>query len=158
MTPADAALVARLTPAQRVGLTLYGECRGSSPALRCGIGSVIGNRVKARDARWGLSADAVCLKRGQFSCWSPLGGELNYTTVMAAVDLLLAGGPIGATLKTCLALGAEVAAAVLPDSVSGACFYYSPDAMRPRGRVPGWAVGLTPVAIIDRTLFFTGVA
>jgi hypothetical protein len=159
MTFADAATVAQLTPAQKVGLTLYGEARGASDALRAGIASVIGNRVRAQRPRWGLTPGDVCLAKGQFSCWSPTGGVPNYQTVIEAVHQVFAGQPItSASLRACLALGAEVVAGVLPDTVNGATFYYSPAAMVPRNRVPAWAVGLTPAAVIDGTRFFAGVA
>src|SRR5262245_42215511 len=131
----DAEIVARLTPSQRVGLTLYGEARGSSRALRVGIASGIGNRVKAQRSGWGLTADEVCLKPKQFSCWSPAGGVANYRTVIAAALLLSKGFEIHAhepVLAECLVLGAEVVAGVLADTVHGATHYYSPAAMVPR--------------------------
>lgn len=159
MTVLDADLVTRLTPAQRVGLTLYGEARGSSSALRIGIGSAIQNRVKANRWAWGITADAVCLKPAQFSCWSPKGGLANYQTVIYAARLIVLGESLEAlpALRACLVLGAEVSTGVLTDTVSGATHYYTPAAMVPRGRVPTWAVGLQPVATIDGTKFFAGV-
>lgn len=158
MTMADGDIVAQLTPAQRVGLTLYGEARGSSSALRQAIASVIVNRAKAQRRTWGLTPDAVCLKPGQFSCWAVEGGAANYRVVIAAAAALAAGQPVpSSTLRKCLALGAEVVSAALQDSVHGATHYYSPAAMVPKNRVPAWAIGLTPVATIDGTKFFAGV-
>jgi hypothetical protein len=46
---------------------------------------------------------------------------------------------------------------VLVDTVGGATHYYSPPAMVPKGRVPSWAHGLEPVAVIDGTRLFAGV-
>jgi len=157
MTTDETTLIALLTPGQRVGLTLYGEARGSSLALRAAIASVIGNRVRAQRDQWGLTADAVCLKRGQFSCWSPAGGVANHEFVIAAAKSMAAGLPLTAALRTCLAIGDEVVADAFTDSVHGATHYYSPLAMIPKHRVPDWAVGLKPVAIVDSTLFFAGV-
>lgn len=159
MTMSDTDAIALLTAAQRVGLTLYGEARGSSRGLRLAIASAIGNRVKAHRPRWGLTADAVCLAPRQFSCWSPAGGAANYQTVINAARIVAENVDMThlPVLRECLAIGAEVAAGVLPDSVSGATHYYSPLAMVPRYRVPAWAVGLKPVAIIDSTHFFAGV-
>lgn len=159
MTMQDAELVAQLTPTQRVGLTLYGEARGSSHALRTAIGAAVQNRVTAKRPRWGLTADAVCLAHRQFSCWSVSGGAANYQTVMQAARLVAAGADLShlPVLRECLALGAEIVAAVLPDTVKGATHYYSPAAMVPRNRVPAWAIGLKPTAIIDNTHFFAGV-
>jgi hypothetical protein len=159
MTVLDADLVARLTSSQRVGLTLYGEARGSSPALRIGIGGAIANRVKANRWAWGLTADAVCLKPAQFSCWSPNGGLANYQTVIHAARLIVLAESLEhlPVLRACLALGVEVSTGVIADTVNGATHYYSPAAMVPPGRVPPWAVGLAPVATIDGTKFFSGV-
>lgn len=158
MTLATAVLVAQLAPSQKVGLTVYGEARGASEALRAGVASAIGNRVKAQRPRWGLTADEVCLKPAQFSCWSPIGGAANYSVVVAAAQQLADSYVItDPRLKACLALGAEVVAGVLPDTVAGATHYFSPSAMVPRDRVPAWAVGLQPVAAIDGMRFFAGV-
>jgi hypothetical protein len=158
VTIADHDVIARLSPAQRVGVTLYGEARGTSEALRVGIASAIGNRVKAKRPRWGLTADEVCLKPAQFSCWSPVGGAKNYEVVMAIAQQLADGHvSTDARLRTCLALGVEVVTGALVDTVHGATHYYSPAAMVPRTRVPTWAVGLDPVAVIDGTRFFAGV-
>jgi hypothetical protein len=163
MTIAAAGLVAQLTPTQRVALTLYGEARGSSPALRVGIGNAIQHRVTPKRASWSaLTADAVCLKPGQFSCWSLAGnGGPNYQTVLSAARLVALGDTVSLeqlpVLQSCLALGAEVVTGVLEDTVSGATHYYSPRSMVPPGRVPPWAMGLTPVATIDGTKFYAGV-
>jgi N-acetylmuramoyl-L-alanine amidase len=158
MTMSDAVLIAQLTPTQVVALTLYGEARGASDALRIGIAGAIRNRVLAQRPRWGLTAADVCRKPAQFSCWSPAGGAPNYHAVMEAAQLLVAGGqPKHAPLKACLVLGAEVVTSVLADTVHGATHYYSPGGMVPRDRVPAWAIGLEPVAVIDGTRFFAGV-
>ncbi len=155
---ADMVLIASLPPAAVVGLTIYGEARGASDALRAGVASAIANRVKAQRRTWGLTAADVCRKPMQFSCWSPIGGAANYDVVIAAAQLIASGKPIDDTrLKACLALGAEVCAGVLVDSVYGAVSYFSPRSMIPVGRVPTWAIGLTPVAIVDGTRFYSGV-
>lgn len=158
MTLDESQVVGELTPAQRVGLTLYGEARGSSLALRVAIASVIGNRARAKRSAWGLTPDAVCLKPGQFSCWSAAGGEVNHRVVMAAARALAAGELVrSAVLRGCLEIGETVIDGECGDAVSGATHYYSPAAMVPRHRVPTWAVGLEPVAVIDGTKFFAGV-
>lgn len=159
MTMVDTDIVAQLTPAQRVGLTVYGEARGGSEALRLAVASAILNRARAQRPRWGLTAAEVCLRPKQFSCWSPAGGAANYQTVINAARLVAIGAALDSlpALRACLALGAEVTAGVLVDTVAGATHYYAPRAMSPPGRVPAWAIGLTPVAIVDRVHFFAGV-
>jgi hypothetical protein len=160
MTAENGDIVTQLTPAQIVALTLYGEARGSSQAMRDGIASVIANRVNAQRKGWGLTPAAVCLARMQFSCWTPLGGVPNYNHVMGVARLLAAGrstlGIMG--LRACLALGASVIAGAHVDTVHGATHYYAPAAMVPKGRMPAWAKGLEPVAEIEGTKFYAGVA
>lgn len=159
MTIADTAVVAQLSNVQVVALTLYGEARGSTKALRLAIAATMHNRVQAKRAVWGLDARAVCLKRAQFSCWLPSGGAVNYAEVMRVARGLLAGDPPAAfpRLTECLSIAAVVVAGTLTDTLRGATHYYSPNAMVPRNRVPTWAIGLTPVAVIGGTRFFAGV-
>jgi N-acetylmuramoyl-L-alanine amidase len=149
----DTDLVAALSPIQRVGLTLWAEARGSSKGLRLAIASVILNRVKAQHHAWGLTADDVCLKPKQFSCWNQ-GPDHNHQALLDAARHLLRGDPIGPILKECLAIAAEVCTGTLADCAHGATFYYSPASMVPPGRVPSWAIGLSPVAIVDATHFY----
>lgn len=155
MTAAD--LVSSLSPVERVALTLWGEARGQSPALRAAIGSAILNRVKAQHPHWGFTADDVCLQPKQFSCWNDDGSRNSQTVLDAARNLLRKSGA-GPILAECLRLAARICDGTLPDTVRKATHYYSPEAMVPRNRVPAWARGLTPVAVIDSTHFFTGVA
>jgi len=165
MVMTEQALIAALTPEQRVGLTLWGEARGQTGDLDHdgigdlieGIASAIDNRVRARKPRWGLTPDEVCLARAQFSCWSPLEGAENHACVMAAATHLVRGEKGGPILGHCLDVARQVCASTWLDRVNQATHYYSPRAMVPAGRVPDWAVGLTPAATIDGTLFFAGV-
>lgn len=150
----DPDLVAALSDPQVVALTLWGEARGSSAGLRAAVGSVVLNRVKAQHGTWGHTAREVCLKPWQFSCWKVEGGAANHAALMDVARHLLRGELIGPILRHCLALGAEVCTGVLPDSVHTATMYYAPDAMVPPGKVPPWAVGLSPVAVIDGTHFY----
>ena len=152
MTETD--LIAALSDPQIVGLTLYGEARGGTPQLRAAIASVILNRVKAQHQAWGLTAREVCLKPWQFSCWKVEGGASNHQAVMDAAGHLLRNAVIGPVLKGCLALGAEVCTGTLTDTAHGATMYYAPAAMVPADRVPSWAVGLQPVAVVDGTRFY----
>ena len=156
MTQENGEIVTQLTPAQCVGLTIYGEARGGSPALRAAIASVIWNRLAWGHPAWGLTPAAICLAHGQFSCWSPTGGAANYAAVMNVARLLVRGIalPSFLNLRACLALGAAVVAGTHDDTVHGATFYYSPAAMVPRTRVPSWAVGREPVAVISGTKFY----
>jgi hypothetical protein len=155
----DRDVIARLSPEEIVGLTLYGEARGSSPALRTAIACVIQNRAAAQRSTWGLTPQAVCLAPIQFSCWSSASGAANYSSVMdAAAHLADKRQPQGPTIRECLALAWHVTGGTLDDTVKGATLYYSPPAMVPPGRIPFWAVGRDAVVIIDSTHFFAEAA
>lgn len=153
----DTHILAALSEAQTVGLTLYGEGRSEPIEGRIAIANVIRNRVRAQRLRWGLTMKAVCLKAWQFSCWLPQGGQDNYETVIAAAQLLLRGERGGPLLTECLWIADGLIASAFLDSVKGSTHYYNPAAMKPAGRVPDWAVGLTPVATKGSHLFFEGV-
>lgn len=157
----DLELIAALSPERVVALTLWGEARGATadfdhdgiPDLLEAIASVILNRVKVQWHGWGLTAQEVCLKPKQFSCWNP-GPDHNHQEVLNAARNLLRGGTTGPILRQCLALAAEVCAGTLKDAVNGATSYFSPAAMVPRDRVPEWAVGREPTAVISGTRFY----
>jgi hypothetical protein len=155
MTNAELALVSQLTPEEVCGLTIWGESRGNSPALRAAIAAVIQNRVAAQQSRWGLTPQDVCLAPAQFSCWSPAGGASNHASLMDAVaHVVERRQPQGPILRECLALAWKVTGGILDDTTNGGVLYFAPDAMTPRGRIPAWAVGKQPTAIIDGTHFY----
>ena len=59
----------KLTDAQILALTIYGEARGESTEGKIAVGSVILERVDHRD--WdGKTIPEVCLKKWQFSCFN----------------------------------------------------------------------------------------
>jgi spore germination cell wall hydrolase CwlJ-like protein len=150
-------LVAALTDPQLLTLTIYGEARGEPIEGQIAVGCVIRNRVHV--GRWGASYAQVCLSPGQFSCWRPDGGAANYQTVRAAAERLARSTtlPDDAPLRQCAWVAQGVIGHWIQDTVREATHYYAPEAMRPRGRVPAWAVGLTPVVTCGRHLFFAGV-
>lgn len=159
MTERD--IIAALSPVQTVALTLWAEGRSATadfdhdgiPDLLEAIASVILNRVKVQWHGWGLTAQEVCLQPKQFSCWNP-GADANHLALLDAARHLLRSDVIGPILRQCLALAAEVCTGTLRDAVNGATFYYSPAAMTPAGRVPSWAVGHEPVAVVSGTRFY----
>jgi hypothetical protein len=59
----------KLTPAQILALTIYGEARGESTEGKIAVGSVILERVDHR--KWdGDTIPEVCFKPWQFSCYN----------------------------------------------------------------------------------------
>lgn len=142
-----------LTEPQVLALTLYGEARSEQLEGRVAVGCVIRNRVES--GRWGSSYREVCLKKWQFSCWIPEGGLANYEIVMSAARMLLRKDRVVPVLGECLWIADGLMAGVLLDRVKGANHYYAPKAMKPAGRVPGWAKGKTPHVTVGEHRFFT---
>lgn len=132
-----------------LALTLHHEASGEGVRGMTAVGCVIRNR--AAWGKWGPSMRDVCLAWKQYSCWRPAGGTTNYGRLVAHADAIRAGRrPLE------MAKAYEVARALLatqPDVTGGADHYYAPAAMLPRGRVPEWAIGVTPTATIGGHVF-----
>lgn len=144
-----------LTPEQIVACTVWGEARGGSSRLKQGVGSVIQNRVAIQRTDWGLTPQAVCVAPRQFSCWMESGGPSNYHALMDLITNLQAPGfVIGPSYRECLAVAWQVTGRHLEDVTRGAHYYFAPAAMVPAGRVPSWAEGKQPTAVIDTVEFF----
>jgi hypothetical protein len=75
----------RLTDAQILALTIWGEARGSSLNAQLAVGEVIMNRVD--DGRYGKGVRGVCLKRQAFSCWWEVSPNRERVIVMAIAVL-----------------------------------------------------------------------
>ena len=126
--------------------TILMEARGEPYEGKVAVGNVIINRVVYRaNDRWCTVAQA-CLDWLQFSGWREK--DSNFRVAMTA--------QLDAVALTCLRAACE--ALTRPDTTSGSRHYYAPGAMVPKGSVPPWAVGLTPIAKIGGQLFFNNVA
>lgn len=155
----DLEVVAHLTPTQVVTLTLYGEGRGEPVEGRIAIANVIRNRVLAHRPSFGHDYRSVCLKAWAFSCWLPAGGRDNYETVIGiARQWIRDAAPTGARMvQECAWIADGLLGDRFADNAARATHYYNPDAMTPRGKIPSWAVGLLPVAVIGNHRFYAGV-
>ena len=74
----DAAFL-KLTPAQILALTIYGEARGESTEGKIAVGSVILERAR-RGGWYGKTIPEVCLKKWQFSCFNE--NDPNYRKLL----------------------------------------------------------------------------
>jgi N-acetylmuramoyl-L-alanine amidase len=145
-----------LTDGQIFALTLWAEGRGEPIEGRIAIACVIRNRMF--HGKWGDTYGKVCLAPYQFSCWRPQGGLENYKVLQALALKVSKGEPTADPIYLeCTWVARGIMDEVIRDRVKGATHYYSPEGMIPRDRVPSWALGLEPVAIIGRHLFFKGV-
>lgn len=157
MTPEDKSIVDQLSPAEKVALTLFGEIRNGSEQAIIGVGNAILNRVRTRKPIWGMTPEQVVMAPHQFSCWNDDPTTPNDEAVMAEAQRLLDKAPLGPKMRLCLAVAEAVINGRLMDNTKGATHYYSPNAMRPLGRKPLWAIGLKPTVSIGGHLFFAGV-
>ena len=136
----DEDVKARLTHVQATACTMLAEAGGdnldgSSVEERIGVGCAIRNRVKTR--RFGDTFRDVCLRRKQFSCWTP-SRDQNHRRLMAVAANLVAGVLPDPILVETLYLAEGVIGGAIMDSTHGATHYYAPKAMRPKGSKPGW--------------------
>jgi N-acetylmuramoyl-L-alanine amidase len=133
-----------------LALTLHHEASGEGRRGMLAVGCVIRNR--AAWGKWGPSLRDVCLAWKQYSCWRPAGGTMNYGRLVVHADALRRG-----LRPPVLLLAFDVADAVMhgveQDLTGGADHYWAPRAMVPPGRVPSWAVGVTPTATIGGHVF-----
>src|SRR3990172_3605788 len=143
-----------LSESQIVGLTIWGEARGEPIEGQIAVGNVIRNRVLA--GRYGDGWVGVCLAKWQFSCWTEVGGAENYAAMSERVERLLRGDTelAGSIFDQCQFIAEGLVHGRVRDNVKGAVNYYAPLAMLPEGRVPTWAVGLSPVIEIGAHRFY----
>jgi spore germination cell wall hydrolase CwlJ-like protein len=88
----------KLTPAQVLALTIYGEARGEPTADKIDVGSVILERVDHRD--WdGKTIQEVCFKRKQFSCFNE--NDPNYGKLLNIAENWDAAMATNASLNEC---------------------------------------------------------
>jgi N-acetylmuramoyl-L-alanine amidase len=173
-----AEILPRLSDRQVLALTAWAEAR-SKPVLvgnvikwvpagihsRLAVMDVITNRA-AKGYR-GKTVKEVCLFPGQFSCWSPKGGKENHEALLEMAHRALrlsSKGPSFPIERTSMLyeeteyLARFAIEKLIVDITNGATHYYSPLSMVPRGTVPPWARGKTPVAEVEGHLFFKDIA
>lgn len=150
----DLDLIASLSDRDVIACTLFGEAQDQGSKGRIAVANVIGNRAKSHKGPWSAALRAVCLQPFQFSCWSPVGGQGNYQSVLAVARHLHRQDLLGPIMRDCVAIADALIAKGLPSLVRNATHYYSPNAMVPKGSVPKWARDVEPVAQIEDHLFY----
>ena len=131
-----------------LALTLWGESRGETLEGRIAVACVIRNR--AHEKSWyGNGIAGVCLKRWQFSCWLPQGGESNFKQLMAMANKTDAGRLKTPAYHECYWIAQGICDGVVRDQVKRANHYYVAGTRKPK-----WAVGQTPVLQLGTHLFF----
>ena len=132
-----------------LALTLWGEERGGSVQGRIAVGCVIRNRVD-EGGRYGKGYGGVCLKRWQFSCWLPQGGEQNFLALMKLANRSLAREPreISRVFTECSWVAKGIISGALMDCVKKANHYHT------KNSTAKWAKGQKAVAEIGEHLFY----
>ncbi len=148
-------LIAALTYTDVVALTIFGEARGAGVEGMRAVGDVIRNRVMA--THYGGWRE-VCLRKWQFSCWTPVGGPSNYLTVISAAKAIVFKTARPQLLELCVTLAIETVDGVRPDSTLGSTHYLVESLYLDPLKCPAWARRLTPAVQIGSHVFFNSVA
>lgn len=130
------ALIAPLTDAQVVGLTLWAEARNQPIEGRIAIANVIRNRVKAQQKHFGLTPRLVCLKPLQFSCWND-GRDPNHALLTDTVQNVLRKESPGPILRECFWIAEGALSGSFTDNVRGSDHYLTNALLA--SKPPSWA-------------------
>lgn len=148
----DAEIKAALPEFYALALTILGEASGEPIEGKVFVGCIVRNRVRENKVRYGGNTyEGVCLKRAQFSCWFPWGGQANYDRVLAQGRRLLgdhveiAVTPKDPALDECLFIAEGVIGGQLKDRANGANHYCTTALWKTKP--PDWAKGRTPVVV-----------
>lgn len=134
-----------------LALTLHHEAGAERLIGLIAVGCVIRNRVAW--GRWGRTVQDVCLAPWQFSCWIPQGGAVNHAKLKEHAARIR-GGDRPSALRRAYDVAEAVLEDGLPDPTGQADHYYAPLAMVPPGRVPEWAKGVEPSAVLGNHRFY----
>ncbi len=142
-----------LSDAQLMALTMRGEADGEGIAGMVAVGLGIMHRLRDEKRRWGKTIYDVCLRPRQFSCWNP-GPARVWLEDLAAKMQDHAPTDEAPRTQQALWLADGVLHDKVIDFIGGANHYYAPKAMLPKGSLPKWAEGQTPVATVGGHIFY----
>jgi|MudIll2142460700_1097286.scaffolds.fasta_scaffold65317_4 hypothetical protein len=112
-----------------IGLTLWGEARSEPVEGLVAVASVIANRVRDPQGRFGKTWQEVCLKPWQFSCWIPEGGRVNYERMKLKAEQMMATrawpDPKETRLRECLWVARGIIDQMIRDNTRGANHYHT---------------------------------
>lgn len=152
----DIAGIGRLTDAQILALTIWGEARGCEVPEQIAVGQVVMNRVV--DGRYGPGIRGVCLKRQAFSCWWEISPNRERVIVMA--NAVADGRPFPnlAAKRNYLQIAA-LAPGIMAGSfelIHDALHYHSVPGDKPE-LWPWWSKGQVPSIILGPFKFYEGI-
>ena len=138
----------KLSSAEVLALTIYGEARGESITGQIAVGCVIRNRIEKIN-----SYNEVCLKPKQFSCWNT--NDPNYPILTEMADKLLMGQNIvDQDFQQCLWVANGIVDWFIKDIVSDSKYYMTNSLFNSHGR-PSWASLAKNVKVIDNQTYFS---
>lgn len=134
--------------------TVNGEAANESLEGQIAVAQCIRNRVLDPQKRFGSSWRSVCFRRAQFSCWIVGGGMKNFTRTVefAEQQLALSADKRSAEYREFEYVVVGVMTNRWRDRVRGANHYVTAELYQ--RKPPYWTVGETPVARVDRHVFF----
>lgn len=139
-------MTAKDNTADTMARTLYGEARGELVRGKEAVAAVIINRVRRARQRggywWGTTAEEVCLRPWQFSCWNESDPNL---------EKIRSVGKDNKNFQSCLRIARRALAGTLRDPTGGATHYHA------IGATPPWAKDRQPSATIGRHKFYNNV-
>lgn len=135
--------------------TIYGEDRGGGKTGMSAVASVIENRCQKAIAYmlthghahplFGDGSEAsACKIAWQFSCWNKNDPNCEVITNVTTAD---------SSFADAMEIAASAINGDLPDSTSGATYYFSAYLKE----WPNWAKGKTPCAKIENQLYFNDI-
>jgi hypothetical protein len=141
----------KLTDAQVLALTIYGEARGESTEGKIAVGSVILERVDHRD--WdGKRIMDVCFKKWQFSCY--LENDPNYGKLLNIAEQWYESMTSNPALNDCFGIAIGLISGNIdrtPEIAASHCCQY---ATAKGAETVKWDDGMKIVATIGHHIFF----
>jgi len=141
----------KLTDAQLLALTIYGEARGESMAGKIAVGAVILERVDHRD--WdGRTIHDVCLKPLQFSCYNEK--DPNFGKLMKIAEQWDKAMSLDPALNECYGIATGLLDGSIlrtPEIAAANCCQYATAA---GAKAVKWDDKMTVVARIGNHIFY----
>ena len=142
----------KLTDAQLLALTIYGEARGESAEGKIAVGSVIIERVHHR--KWdGQTIKEVCLKPWQFSCFNER--DPNYGKILNIAEQWDEAMATNKALNECFGIAVGLLTGDIdrtPEIAAAHCCQYATDV---GAENVTWDDDMKVVARIGNHIFFS---
>lgn len=141
----------KLSAAQIMALTIYGEARGESDAGKIAVGSVILERVDHRT--WdGRTVQEVCLRKWQFSCF--LENDPNYGKLLSIAENWDAAMATNPALNECYGIAVGLIGGTIPRTPEIARYHCCQYATAKGAEAVTWDDKMKEIARIGGHIFY----